>query len=483
MMAQPPTWFMLAIPLFALVLLPLMALLVAGIIHPRTRPFALFSLIAVLAVGFGSVGWLSVSHQPVQQTILMSPETSGHWIDENTWHGGNPEYTSQTSYKHSYRVGGFSFVSLAVIVAVGIGIISMLKKGGPALGAFGMVAAIFASVMGLYFVSGSSQVSHREVPLSHRQGPITHRGPITYYDSSPMPPVPVVPPSPPGISLAHETASAELVSMVTEKEQAAQADSAEVHSAEVPSPEASSSDEAAEATDTLTAEDSAASHEDHAASHESEADALKDMAALEGVDAKQLAEALDPPDVAVPQPAPPEWINIPSQRVGNVTRRVVSEGPHQTADVADKRVQQKIGEAVHEYLSELIAEETHADVVVPQLSELGIAPRWIRDNVVAEQYYASTDSSVASDMQTVYVLLEFDPRDTDVLVESWHAKARKGRVSQVALVASSLLAMLGGSWGLLKLDTATKGYYTKRLFIGVPLAIIGGLALLGLMVA
>jgi hypothetical protein len=33
-------------------------------------------------------------------------------------------------------------------------------------------------------------------------------------------------------------------------------------------------------------------------------------------------------------------------------------------------------------------------------------------------------------------------------------------------------------WGLLKIDTATKGYYTKRLFLGVPAAIIGGFLLL-----
>jgi hypothetical protein len=29
------------------------------------------------------------------------------------------------------------------------------------------------------------------------------------------------------------------------------------------------------------------------------------------------------------------------------------------------------------------------------------------------------------------------------------------------------------SLGMLKVDTATKGYYTKRLFLGVPLGIIG----------
>ena len=36
------------------------------------------------------------------------------------------------------------------------------------------------------------------------------------------------------------------------------------------------------------------------------------------------------------------------------------------------------------------------------------------------------------------------------------------------------------SYGLLKVDTWTKGYYTKRLFLGVPAAIIGFVALAAL---
>jgi hypothetical protein len=45
--------------------------------------------------------------------------------------------------------------------------------------------------------------------------------------------------------------------------------------------------------------------------------------------------------------------------------------------------------------------------------------------------------------------------------------------------AGSILGLLGLIYGLLKVDTWTRGYYTKRLFLGVPAAIIGLLALLG----
>jgi hypothetical protein len=44
--------------------------------------------------------------------------------------------------------------------------------------------------------------------------------------------------------------------------------------------------------------------------------------------------------------------------------------------------------------------------------------------------------------------------------------------------ATSVIGLLGFVFGLLKIDTWTKGYYTKRLFIGVPAMIIGGFMLL-----
>src|SRR5690606_20438502 len=128
-----------------------------------------------------------------------------------------------------------------------------------------------------------------------------------------------------------------------------------------------------------------------------------------------------------------------------------------TADVAYERVQPKIAATVRDYLSEVLAEEGHARVEIPDLKALGITPRWIRENVVTDEYYQTTETSVASGMQTVVVRLEFTPRTTGALVEAWQVNARQDRVSTVGLVASSLLATMGGLWGLIKLDTATRG--------------------------
>lgn len=174
----------------------------------------------------------------------------------------------------------------------------------------------------------------------------------------------------------------------------------------------------------------------------------------------------------------PAWANQPAVRVGTVYRRVVSDGPYATADEARERVQDNIDQAVHEYLTELVSDYLRQPALVPQLGELGITRRFIRDNIVAEEFYASRDTSVAADMKTALVLLEFNASVSDKLLEQWQSHARQARTRTLTLAACGVLGVLAGALGLMKLDTATKGYYTKRLFIGVPLAIIGTGALL-----
>jgi hypothetical protein len=50
----------------------------------------------------------------------------------------------------------------------------------------------------------------------------------------------------------------------------------------------------------------------------------------------------------------------------------------------------------------------------------------------------------------------------------------------VGVGAASVLGLIGVAWGLLRVDTMTKGYYSKWLFIGVPAAIISVVALLAI---
>ena len=173
----------------------------------------------------------------------------------------------------------------------------------------------------------------------------------------------------------------------------------------------------------------------------------------------------------------PDWVTNPPKSVENAHRVVVSSEWWASAQVCNERIEPKIQEAVFNYLKDEATEE-RPHPYVPSLDRLGITNRFIRDNLVADQYYSTKDFEHESAMVNQYVLLEFNDNATQTLLASWRDYARRENVLLVSLAMGAILATLAGVVGLIKLDTYTKGYYTKRLFIGVPAAIIGLVLLL-----
>jgi hypothetical protein len=116
------------------------------------------------------------------------------------------------------------------------------------------------------------------------------------------------------------------------------------------------------------------------------------------------------------------------------------------------------------------------------LRKMGIGIDEIRRSVVREEHLASRDSQRAFDtMYRKYTLAQFTPWFDQQLRRHWDSYLRQERFEIVGGWAGGVLGLLGLVFGLLKVDTWTKGYYSKRLFIGVPAAIIGGFALLSLL--
>ncbi len=180
----------------------------------------------------------------------------------------------------------------------------------------------------------------------------------------------------------------------------------------------------------------------------------------------------------------PDWVRQPPKSVPNIYRQVVESGPWGDRPTCEQKIEQVASDAVYAYLRQLVTEETGRTMYVPALESLGITPRYIRERIFSESeapYYESRDFSHASDMQNLHVLLEFERADTDDLLERWREYERRGRMETVAFAMGGVLATLAGALGLIKLDTYTKGYYTKRLFIGVPAAIIGAGLLLSML--
>jgi hypothetical protein len=207
----------------------------------------------------------------------------------------------------------------------------------------------------------------------------------------------------------------------------------------------------------------------------------------------------------------PAWVDSQPTRTGEVVREVIATDAYVTANECYRAADVLLMLKTYERLQELNG-SPYAEASLPSISfqnnailadgtvifhgypgggrwedhrlfhltRLGIGPEFVRREVVAKdpktkqscEYLEQSELSVGP-MNNLFMQVEFSPAVDRLLRERWDAYARQERFAMVGKGAISILGLLGCVFGLLKIDTWTKGYYTKRLFIGVPAAIIG----------
>jgi uncharacterized membrane protein YcjF (UPF0283 family) len=111
------------------------------------------------------------------------------------------------------------------------------------------------------------------------------------------------------------------------------------------------------------------------------------------------------------------------------------------------------------------------------LEEMRIGIDFVRDQIVSAEYVETVQRSFGP-MQKRYTEVRFGKSLKQELHRRWEDYQRRERFASVGFGAGSVLGLVGLAYGLLKVDTWTKGYYSKRLFLGVPAAIIGLIGLL-----
>lgn len=169
----------------------------------------------------------------------------------------------------------------------------------------------------------------------------------------------------------------------------------------------------------------------------------------------------------------PAWVDATHKRVGNVRRQVVVSDPYDTVEACYRALQRyKLQDAVRDRLDEIAPVRYGAS-----LEALGLGPDFVWREVCHDEWVETLDTSVG-EMKRVHALLEFDASVDRQLTEAARNYARQYRIEEVGSVAGLGLGSLALLFGLLKVDTWTKGYYTKRLFFGVPAVIIAFIALI-----
>ncbi|HEX3601389.1 MAG TPA: hypothetical protein VHU84_14655, partial [Lacipirellulaceae bacterium] len=194
--------------------------------------------------------------------------------------------------------------------------------------------------------------------------------------------------------------------------------------------------------------------------------------------------------------AKPAWLNDKPELMGDVRREVITTDDYATPDecyqAADVLLMLKTYERLEELagnpnpdrsppsISKLGTRSLWSDYRLLKLSAMGIHPDYLRRLIVAKdpkdkkpRQYLETVSRSFGPMQKLYVQVEFSPAIDHTLLQYRDAFVRQHRFAFIGMGTVSVLCFLSMIWGLLKIDTVTKGYYSKWLFIGVPGAIIG----------
>lgn len=173
----------------------------------------------------------------------------------------------------------------------------------------------------------------------------------------------------------------------------------------------------------------------------------------------------------------PDWVLAPPKQIGNVRRIVLASDPFATEDECRRELDEKMQKVVVDRAVELSHVSFRGNRFGdPNLLNLGLGEDYIRRELCTDEFIDVIDTSVG-DMKKSYVLLEFNEAQDALLVDRARAHARREGLVDTTLLAGFLLGGVATLFGLLKIDTWTRGYYTKRLFLGVPAAIIGTLAL------
>ena len=186
-----------------------------------------------------------------------------------------------------------------------------------------------------------------------------------------------------------------------------------------------------------------------------------------------VAAEADPPAESS-KPAKPKWLTSPPKQSDGVYRTVIESGPYSTVDECRRDQRFKLLTAVNAYLRSNTEHTAHS---VVEASYYGVTYSELSQRFLQEEFWQESEGSF-SEMQTLHTLVEIDQSDGNWLVHSWRVKRNRGTVSAVFALFGGVLGLLGLTFGLLKIDEATKGFYSKRLFVGVPVAIIVLLSLL-----
>jgi hypothetical protein len=179
------------------------------------------------------------------------------------------------------------------------------------------------------------------------------------------------------------------------------------------------------------------------------------------------------PKADVAGQAPPDWINAAPGRDGDTYYTTLTVGPWKSAQECEEELSPRLAEAVSKYVDNYLGAGASKTFDIP-LS-------YIHDHIIRDRYVQEFESETAAvnTMVNLHVRLAFDGRTRAQLKRMYREAQVESRLLEVAGGAAAVLLVLATVFGYLKLDTLTRGYYTRRLQLAAAVVILTTMAAVG----
>jgi len=193
----------------------------------------------------------------------------------------------------------------------------------------------------------------------------------------------------------------------------------------------------------------------------------KRSVAVEAADGKMAILTTDAPT--------PAWVTSPPLQTAGSEKKVVvlTLGPYGSPSECLRVEGLELVGVARQYVRDSVA-DSHA------IDQLGMSTSELVQRFAKQRHLSKNDTSVM-EVYTLHTLVEFDQQGGDLLVSLTLEENRVANLARITFAAGGVLTLLAGVFGLLKLDEATRGYYTGRLLLGVPVALVSIILLLSLL--
>jgi hypothetical protein len=207
-----------------------------------------------------------------------------------------------------------------------------------------------------------------------------------------------------------------------------------------------------------------------------------------GVELSELTETVTTGSSRRPTAGPrPAWVDEAPRRTAGAWPQVIVVGDYVTTEECDLFTEQELWKKTWERFRRVVGpvgaepRTLGAEAARMDLLRYNIDLNFIRREIIPPdgEYLETVQSPSLGPMYRLHTLLEFTPQVDALLQKRWERREQHWRIAAVGTFSAVALGAVGLFYGLLKIDTWTKGYYTKRLFI-VPLAIGAVIFLLAL---